>query len=66
MTKEGIMKAPEPKRFLIFTFVLPINMSGTNIEQAVEEIQPLLPLVLYTVDRFRKIRLSKEVRIPTI
>ena len=61
MTKEGVVKAPEPKRFIIFTFNLPTTTSGNNIEQAIEEIQPLLPLVLYTVDRFKRIRLSKEV-----
>jgi len=60
LTKDGIAKQPEPKKLLVFTFILPVSMSGNNIDQALENVQPLLPLVFYTIDRMRKIRLSKE------
>jgi hypothetical protein len=62
-TKDGIVKPPEPKRLLIFTFLLPTNTSGNNIEQAVEEIQPLFQFVFHTIDRFKRIRLSKEGKL---
>jgi len=60
LTKDGLVKNPEPKRLLIFTFVLPLSMTGNNVEQAVEDTQTLLPFVFHTIDRIKKIRLSKE------
>jgi len=62
LNKEGLVKAPEAKRLLIFTFVLPLSLTGNNVEQAIEDTQNLLPFVFHTIDRIRKIHLSKEGR----
>jgi len=61
LDKDGIMKMGEPRRVLMFCLNLPISMSGNNADVVFQELTPFLHFVFYTVDRVRRLRLSKEV-----
>ena len=53
---------PESRKALIFTF----NITGMNakksIEDSVEDLKPLMLLVLYFIDKIKRFRLSREAK----
>merc|ERR1712018_706244 len=53
---------PESRKALIFTF----NITGTNskksIDDSVEDLKPLMLLVLYFIDKIKRFRLSSEAK----
>ena len=53
---------PECRKALIFTF----NITGMNakksIEDSVEDLKPLMLLVLYFIDKIKRFRLSREAK----
>lgn len=60
------MKLPEPRRFLFFTLNLPTTTSGNNCDSVFEELRPFFQFIFYTIDRMKRVRLSKEVKILAI
>jgi len=55
------MKLPEPRRFLFFTLNLPTTNSGNNCDTVFEEMKPFFQFIFYTIDKIKRVRLSKEV-----
>lgn len=62
-TKDGVMKLPDARRFLFFTLNLPTTTSGNNCDTVFEEMKPFFQFIFYTIDRMKRVRLSKEVGI---
>jgi hypothetical protein len=60
MSKDGVMKMPEPKHYLFFTFNLPTSNSGGNCDEVFEDIKPLLQFVFHTIDKVKRFRLTRE------
>jgi hypothetical protein len=60
ISKDGVLKMPEVRRFIFFTFALPTSTGGNNAEEAAEEIKPLFQFVFYTIDRLKRFRLTRE------
>ena len=58
----NVTKLPETKKVLMFGFNLLIN-NCHNMDEAIEAMRPLLQLVFYMVDKVKRFKLSKEVKI---
>ncbi|CAN0275128.1 unnamed protein product, partial [Lampetra fluviatilis] len=54
------VKPPETQKTLLFTFNVPGN--GRSSTQDMEAMLPLMSMVIYSIDKMRKIRLSKEAK----
>ena len=56
-----ITDLPEGKKVLIFTFNL-VQKNGVPIEEAVEDMKPLMLLVFYFMDKIKRYKLSREAK----
>jgi len=56
----NIVKLPEVKRVLIFVFNIPLKGHGHSIQQAMDQMIPLMQMVFYFMDKMKRFRLSKE------
>ncbi len=58
---KDVLKPPEARRFLFFTLNLLTTASGNNAEQVFEDMKPFFQFIFYTIDRMKRLRLSREV-----
>lgn len=54
----GSLKIPDTQRVLLFGFNMPIK--GVSLEEAVEQLKPVMNMVFYCMDKVKRYRLSKE------
>jgi hypothetical protein len=55
------MKLPDTKKVLMFGFNIPLK--GKPVQEAMDQMLPLLHLVFYCMDKVKRFRLSKEVGV---
>ncbi|KAF5291412.1 hypothetical protein FQR65_LT01723 [Abscondita terminalis] len=56
--ENGALKLPDTQKVLLFGFNIPIKGMGTT--EAMEQMKPLMTMVLYYIDKIKRYRLSKE------
>lgn len=54
----GALKLPDTKKMLLFGFNIPVK--GMPVNEAMEQMKPLMNMVFYCVDKVKRYRLSKE------
>ncbi|KAL3273432.1 hypothetical protein HHI36_014876 [Cryptolaemus montrouzieri] len=54
----GSLKLPETEKVLLFGFNL--KLKGKSLEAAMKEIEPLMVMVFYFIEKIKRYRLSKE------
>ena len=59
MVSQVVTELPEGQKVLIFTFN--VVLKDQTIEEAVDNMRPLMLLVFYFVDKIRRYRLSRYV-----
>ena len=57
-----LTELPEGKKVLIFTFNLAQKNGGVPIEEAVDDMKPLMLLVFYFMDKIKRYKLSREAK----
>lgn len=57
----GTLKLPEYQKVLMFGFNVPFK--GMSLEEAINQIKPLLIMVFYCMEKVKKYRLSKEGKV---
>lgn len=59
-----LTKLPETKKVLLFGFNIPVK--GTPINEAMEQMIPLMMLVIYCMEKVKRFHLSREVSFKTL
>ncbi|CAH1376641.1 hypothetical protein MTP99_018039 [Tenebrio molitor] len=54
----GVLKLPDNQKVLMFGFNMPLK--GVSLEEAMNQLKPLLIMVFYCMEKVKKYRLSKE------
>lgn len=54
----GALKLPDTQKVLLFGFNMPVK--GMPINEAMEQLKPLMIMVFYCIEKVRRYRLSKE------
>jgi hypothetical protein len=57
----SLTKLPDTKKLLMFGFNIPLK--GKPMNEAMDQMRPLLQLVFYCMDKVKRFRLSKEVGV---
>lgn len=52
------LKLPETQKVLLFGFNIPVK--GRPIQEAMDQLKPLMVMVFYCIDKVKRYRLSKE------
>lgn len=55
-----LTKLPDTKKVLLFGFNIPVK--GRPVNEAMEQLRPLLQLVFYCMEKVKRFRLSKEAK----
>ncbi|XP_072383608.1 PAT complex subunit CCDC47 [Diabrotica undecimpunctata] len=56
----GLLKLPDTEKAIMFGFNIPVK--GMPLEEACAKLTPLMNMVFYTIDKVKRIRLSKEAK----
>lgn len=54
----GALKLPDTQKVLLFGFNIPSK--GAGVTETMEQLKPLMTMVLYCIDKIKRYRLSKE------
>lgn len=54
----SLLKLPDVQKVLLFGFNVPVK--GRPIQEAMEQLKPLMVMIFYCMDKVKKYRLTKE------